>query len=201
MDSKPSNLLVPDSSLYGDVDLSNKINEMKTFNSPNVKDGRLVGPAGQPTPYATTQLIQSGLGTNHMGSSDLNEKQNWKGSQGTPQKQEVTSQLQYSIMEQNKLNKGELGHRGVGRGGKETPVLPERPSCYQSRASLSVIDMRSRVLTALFMMSHFPIIFILYVKRVLKKTFFCLSNTFIYCQSHFFPHSAFFYFLFAFSPL
>ncbi|XP_053543553.1 roundabout homolog 1 isoform X2 [Ictalurus punctatus] len=106
MDSKPTNLLVPDSSLYGDVDLSNKINEMKTFNSPNLKDGRLVGPAGQPTPYATTQLIQSSLGTNHVGSADLNEKQNWKGSQGTPQKQqEVTSQLQYSIMEQNKLNK------------------------------------------------------------------------------------------------
>lgn len=120
MDSKPSNLLVPDSSVYGDVDLSNKINEMKTFNSPNVKDGRLVGPAGQPTPYATTQLIQSSLGTNHMGSSDLNEKQNWKGSQGTPQKQEVTSQLQYSIMEQNKLNKGEFGVRGVeGWGGAE----------------------------------------------------------------------------------
>ncbi|KAF4086358.1 hypothetical protein AMELA_G00105580 [Ameiurus melas] len=112
MDSKPTNLLVPDSSLYGDVDLSNKINEMKTFNSPNLKDGRLVGPAGQPTPYATTQLIQSSLGTNHVGSTDLNEKQNWKGSQGTPQKQqEVTSQLQYSIMEQNKLNKASDHYR------------------------------------------------------------------------------------------
>lgn len=102
MDSKPNNLLAPDSSLYGDVDLSNKINEMKTFNSPNLKDGRLVGPAGQPTPYATTQLIQSSMGSNHMGSADLNEKQSWK---GAPQKQEV----QYSIMEQNKLNKGEFG--------------------------------------------------------------------------------------------
>lgn len=110
MDSKPSNLLGPESSLYGDVDLSSKVNEMKTFNSPNLKDGRLLGTVGQPTPYATTQLIQSSLGTNHMGASDLNEKQNWKGSQGTPQKQqEVTSQLQYSIMEQNKLNKGEFG--------------------------------------------------------------------------------------------
>ncbi|XP_058269399.1 roundabout homolog 1 isoform X2 [Hemibagrus wyckioides] len=104
MDSKPSNLLAPDSSLYGDVDLSNKINEMKTFNSPNLKDGRLVGPAGQPTPYATTQLIQSSMGSNHMGSADLNEKQSWK---GTPQKQEV----QYSIMEQNKLNKASDHHR------------------------------------------------------------------------------------------
>lgn len=108
MDSKPSNLLAPDSSLYGDVDISNKINEMKTFNSPNLKDGRLVGPVGQPTPYATTQLIQSSMGSNHMGGTDLNEKQSWKSCQGMPQKQEVTSQLQYSIMEQNKLNKGEF---------------------------------------------------------------------------------------------
>ncbi|XP_037402575.1 roundabout homolog 1 isoform X4 [Pygocentrus nattereri] len=102
MESKPSNLLAPDSGLYGDVDLSNKINEMKTFNSPNLKDGRL-GP-GQPTPYATTQLIQSSLGSGTGGSAD--DKQSWKSSQGTPQKQpEVTSQLQYNIMEQNKLNK------------------------------------------------------------------------------------------------
>lgn len=107
MESKPSNLLAPDSGLYGDVDLSNKINEMKTFNSPNLKDGRLG--AGQPTPYATTQLIQSSLGSGTGGSADLNDKQSWKSSQGTPQKQqEMTAQLQYNIMEQNKLNKGEF---------------------------------------------------------------------------------------------
>lgn len=45
--------MLPESTVYGDVDLSNKINEMKTFNSPNLKDGRFVNPSGQPTPYAT----------------------------------------------------------------------------------------------------------------------------------------------------
>ncbi|KTG33771.1 hypothetical protein cypCar_00035938, partial [Cyprinus carpio] len=115
MDNKASNLLAPDTGLYSDVDLSNKINEMKTFNSPNLKDGRFVGPGGQPTPYATTQLIQSSLANNNVnsssggsggGSADLNEKQSWKSSQGTPQKQaDINTPLQYNVMEQNKLNK------------------------------------------------------------------------------------------------
>ncbi|RXN13824.1 roundabout -like protein [Labeo rohita] len=122
MDNKASNLLAPDTGLYSDVDLSNKINEMKTFNSPNLKDGRFVGPGGQPTPYATTQLIQSSLANNNVnsssggsggGSADLNEKQSWKSSQGTPQKQaDINMPLQYNVMEQNKLNKDH--YRGEG---------------------------------------------------------------------------------------
>ncbi|XP_057206568.1 roundabout homolog 1 isoform X2 [Triplophysa rosa] len=121
MDNKTGNLLAPDTALYSDVDLSNKINEMKTFNSPNLKDGRLVGPGGQPTPYATTQIIQSCLANNNMnsssggsgGGSDLNEKQSWKSSQGTPQKQaDINAPLQFNVMEQNKLNKDH--YRGEG---------------------------------------------------------------------------------------
>ncbi|XP_028319639.1 roundabout homolog 1 isoform X3 [Gouania willdenowi] len=119
MENKQTNLMVPESGVYGDVDLSNKINEMKTFNSPNLKDGRFVGPGGQPTPYATTQLIQSSILGNNMnsdrgtggsgggigGGGDLNEKHCWKPPSIQQQKQEMGSQLQYSIMEQNKLNK------------------------------------------------------------------------------------------------
>uniref|UniRef100_A0A667WTZ1 Roundabout guidance receptor 1 n=1 Tax=Myripristis murdjan TaxID=586833 RepID=A0A667WTZ1_9TELE len=105
MENKQTNLMVPESGVYGDVDLSNKINEMKTFNSPNLKDGRFVGPGGQPTPYATTQLIQSsimGVG----GGGEVNEKHCWKPTSAQQQKQqEMGSQLQYNIMEQNKLNK------------------------------------------------------------------------------------------------
>ncbi|XP_059369917.1 roundabout homolog 1-like isoform X3 [Carassius carassius] len=122
VDNKASNLLAPDTGLYSDVDLSNKINEMKTFNSPNLKDGRFVGPGGQPTPYATTQLIQSSLANNNVnsssggsggGSAEFNEKQSWKSSQGTPQKQaDINTPLQYNIMEQNKLNKDH--YRGEG---------------------------------------------------------------------------------------
>ncbi|KAG7471253.1 hypothetical protein MATL_G00122480 [Megalops atlanticus] len=125
LENKQTNLMVPESGVYGDVDLSNKINEMKTFNSPNLKDGRFVGPGGQPTPYATTQLIQSSIMSNNINSGgggvgvgggggsggggaggDLNEKHCWKPPPAQQQKQqEVTSQLQYNIMEQNKLNK------------------------------------------------------------------------------------------------
>lgn len=121
MENKQTNLMVPESGVYGDVDLSNKINEMKTFNSPNLKDGRFVGPGGQPTPYATTQLIQSAIMGNNInsergtggsgggpgGGGEVNEKHCWKPPQCQQQKQEMGSQLQYIIMEQNKLNKGE----------------------------------------------------------------------------------------------
>lgn len=121
MENKQTNLTVPESGLYGDVDLSNKINEMKTFNSPNLKEGRFVGPGGQPTPYATTQLIQSAILGNNMNADrgtggsggglgvggELNEKHCWKPGSIQQQKQDLGSQLQYNIMEQNKLNKGE----------------------------------------------------------------------------------------------
>ncbi|KAM7412828.1 hypothetical protein PAMA_020286 [Pampus argenteus] len=119
MENKQTNLMVPESGVYGDVDLSNKINEMKTFNSPNLKDGRFVGPGGQPTPYATTQLIQSSIMGNNIntdrgtggsggglgGGGEVNEKHCWKPTSAHQQKQEMSSQLQYNIMEQNKLNK------------------------------------------------------------------------------------------------
>ncbi|XP_052323959.1 roundabout homolog 1 isoform X2 [Oncorhynchus keta] len=116
MESKQTNLMVPEGGVYGDVDLSNKINEMKTFNSPNLKDGRFVGPGGQPTPYATTQLIQSSILGNNIntdrgvgvgGGGETNEKHGWKPTPVQGQKQqEMTSQLhQYNIIEQNKLNK------------------------------------------------------------------------------------------------
>uniref|UniRef100_A0A7M4F3H4 Roundabout guidance receptor 1 n=1 Tax=Crocodylus porosus TaxID=8502 RepID=A0A7M4F3H4_CROPO len=102
LDNKQTNLMLPEPTVYGDVDLSNKINEMKTFNSPNLKDGRFVSQPGQPTPYATTQLIQSNITNNvNNGSGDTNEK-HWKPS--VQQKQEVAP-MQYNIMEQNKLNK------------------------------------------------------------------------------------------------
>ncbi|XP_048836685.1 roundabout homolog 1 isoform X2 [Brienomyrus brachyistius] len=125
LENKQTNLMVPESGVYSDVDLPSKINEMKTFNSPNLKDGRFTGPGGQPTPYATTQLIQSSITSSSNvnssggGGSDLNEKHCWKPPPGSQQKQQdVTSQLQYSIMEQNKLNKEHY------RGGDVPATIP-----------------------------------------------------------------------------
>ncbi|XP_044140495.1 roundabout homolog 1 isoform X2 [Bufo gargarizans] len=102
LDNKQTNLMVPESGVYSDVDLSNKINEMKTFNSPNLKDGRFVTAAGQPTPYATTQLIQSSISNNiNSSSGDVDEK-HWKPS---AQHKPDVAPMQYNIMEQNKINK------------------------------------------------------------------------------------------------
>nr|XP_061797585.1 roundabout homolog 1-like [Nerophis lumbriciformis] len=123
MDNKQSGLLVPEPGMYGDVDLSNKINEMKTFNSPNLKDGRFVGTGGQPTPYATTQLIQSSIMSNNergtaggggVVGGELNDKHCWKPAGGILQPKQ---EMQYSIMEQNKLNKDRY------RGG-DTSMMP-----------------------------------------------------------------------------
>uniref|UniRef100_A0A3P8NG79 Roundabout, axon guidance receptor, homolog 1 (Drosophila) n=1 Tax=Astatotilapia calliptera TaxID=8154 RepID=A0A3P8NG79_ASTCA len=140
MENKQTNLMVPESGVYGDVDLSNKINEMKTFNSPNLKDGRFVGPGGQPTPYATTQLIQSSIMGNNMnsdrvtggsggglvGGGEVNEKHCWKPPSVQQQKQEISSQLQYNIMEQNKLNKGECVEYQGQKKGVRTPKVPKQ---------------------------------------------------------------------------
>uniref|UniRef100_A0A8C9NEZ8 Roundabout guidance receptor 1 n=1 Tax=Serinus canaria TaxID=9135 RepID=A0A8C9NEZ8_SERCA len=86
---------------------------------PNLKDGRFVSQPGQPTPYATTQLIQSSISNNvNSGSGDTNEK-HWKPS--VQQKQEAPP-IQYNIMEQNKLNKGSQGHKK----GARTPKAPKQ---------------------------------------------------------------------------
>uniref|UniRef100_A0A2K5ILG1 Roundabout guidance receptor 1 n=1 Tax=Colobus angolensis palliatus TaxID=336983 RepID=A0A2K5ILG1_COLAP len=123
LDNKQTNLMLPESAVYGDVDLSNKINEMKTFNSPNLKDGRFVNPSGQPTPYATTQLIQSNLSNSmNNGSGDSGEK-HWKPL--GQQKQEVAP-VQYNIMEQNKLNKDYRANDTI------PPTIPYNQSYDQS---------------------------------------------------------------------
>lgn len=97
-----------DSAVYSDVDLSNKLNEMKTFNNPSMC---YMGPAGspptpyEPTPYATTQLIQSNIMSKQSGAGhgDFSDK-HWKPQQ--PKPPELPSQLQFNVMEQNRLNKG-----------------------------------------------------------------------------------------------
>lgn len=146
LDNKQTNLMLPESTVYGDVDLSNKINEMKTFNSPNLKDGRFVNPSGQPTPYATTQLIQANLSNNMNngggggGGGDSSEK-HWK--PPGQQKQEVAP-IQYNIMEQNKLNKGKrpcLGPPPLSAVTPLTPALAENDS-VTTRPNFPFDDMK-----------------------------------------------------------
>ncbi|XP_064208890.1 roundabout homolog 1-like isoform X2 [Anguilla rostrata] len=137
LESKPSGLLAADSGVYSDVDLSNKINEMKTFNTPGMCFMGLGGPATpyEPTPYATTQLIQSNIASKNAGGGVGGgagaggelccEKRGWKAGPALQQKpQEVTSQPQYSVVEQNRLNKD---HYRGGEGCLQT-TIPYSPA-------------------------------------------------------------------------
>ncbi|XP_060751455.1 roundabout homolog 1-like isoform X2 [Tachysurus vachellii] len=107
LDNKQGVLIGSDSAVYSDVDLSNKLNEMKTFNNPSMC---YMGPGGspptpyEPTPYATTQLIQSNIMSKNSGAGpgDFCDKR-WKPQQ--PKPPELPSQLQFNVMEQNRLNK------------------------------------------------------------------------------------------------
>lgn len=109
LDNKQGVLIGSDSAVYSDVDLSNKLNEMKTFNNPSMC---YMGPGGspptpyEPTPYATTQLIQSNIMSKNSGAGpgDFSDKR-WKPQQ--PKPPELPSQLQFNVMEQNRLNKGD----------------------------------------------------------------------------------------------
>lgn len=81
---------------------------MKTFNNPSMC---YMGPGGspptpyEPTPYATTQLIQSNIMSKNSGAGpgDFCDKR-WKPQQ--PKPPELPSQLQFNVIEQNRLNKG-----------------------------------------------------------------------------------------------
>ncbi|KAJ8342589.1 hypothetical protein SKAU_G00325170 [Synaphobranchus kaupii] len=98
---------------------------MKTFNNPGMCFMGLGGQATpyEPTPYATTQLIQSNIMSKNSGgvAGELGEKRGWKPAPALQQKpQEVTSQPQYSIMEQNRLNRD---HYRGGEGSLQ-PTIP-----------------------------------------------------------------------------
>ncbi|KAG9263533.1 hypothetical protein AMEX_G23580 [Astyanax mexicanus] len=136
LDNKQGVMMGSDSAVYSDVDLSNKLNEMKTFNSSGIC---YMGPGGspptpyEPTPYATTQLIQSNIMTKNSGAGpgagpgDFNDKR-WKPQQ--PKPPEITSQMQFNIMEQNRLNKNHY------RGGEVSlpPTIPYNQANEHSSA-------------------------------------------------------------------
>ncbi|KAJ7995848.1 hypothetical protein DPEC_G00230970 [Dallia pectoralis] len=114
LEKQHGGLLGPDQAVYSDVDLTNKLNELKTFNNPSMC---YQGPGGgpptpyEPTPYATTQLIQSNiLNKSTPGASDLR----WNQTPSQLQK----AQMQYNMMEQNnRVNqdqlRGDVPHPGT----------------------------------------------------------------------------------------
>ena len=119
---KAGAVLESDSAVYSDVDLTNKLNELTTFNNPSLC---FLGPGAplpptpyEPTPYATTQLIQSnilnkGAGGGGGGPPDL---RCWGQPPVQPPVQPPWTRdmnPQYNILEQNRLNKGVCDSAGV----------------------------------------------------------------------------------------
>ncbi|TNN72998.1 Roundabout 1 [Liparis tanakae] len=130
MENKQTNHMAPESGVYGDVDLSNKINEMKTFNSPNLKDGRFVGPGGQPTPYATTQLIQSSIMGNNVNSDRGTGGNRYRGGDGPmpatiPYNQTLDSHTGGSYNSSDRGSSSTSGSQGQKKG-MRTPKLPKQ---------------------------------------------------------------------------
>uniref|UniRef100_A0A8C7TF41 Roundabout guidance receptor 1 n=1 Tax=Oncorhynchus mykiss TaxID=8022 RepID=A0A8C7TF41_ONCMY len=115
LENQQGGLLGSEQAVYSDVDLSNKLNELKTFNNPSLcYMGPGAGPPTpyEPTPYATTQLIQSsilnkaGAAGTVAGAADI---RCWN----QPPSQLQKAHMQYNIMEQsNRLNKDH--YRGDG---------------------------------------------------------------------------------------
>uniref|UniRef100_A0A8C8CIC0 Roundabout guidance receptor 1 n=1 Tax=Oncorhynchus tshawytscha TaxID=74940 RepID=A0A8C8CIC0_ONCTS len=111
LENQQGGLLGSEQAVYSDVDLSNKLNELKTFNNPSLcYMGPGAGPPTpyEPTPYATTQLIQSSI-LNKAGAAGAADIRCWN----QPPSQLQKAHMQYNIMEQsNRLNKDH--YRGDG---------------------------------------------------------------------------------------
>ena len=116
--SHPENKqLGPETAIYSDVNLSNKLNEIKTFNNSSLCYASPGGdPAAtyEPIPYATTQLIQASIKSKAAAGGALAEPMDmhcWKQPPNPPPiPKEMMAQMQYNIIEQNLLNKGKRGH-------------------------------------------------------------------------------------------
>nr|XP_043898115.1 roundabout homolog 1-like isoform X2 [Solea senegalensis] len=132
-ENKPGGQLAPEMAIYSDVNLSNKLNEIKTFNNANMG---YVSPGGdsaamyEPIPYATTQLIQASIKSKASTGGALAEPLDmpcWKQPPNPPPiPKEMAAQMQYNIMEQNMLNRDHLQ-------GNEARVHPKTISYCQSR--------------------------------------------------------------------
>ncbi|XP_029303965.1 roundabout homolog 1-like isoform X2 [Cottoperca gobio] len=119
--------------IYSDVNLSNKLNEIKTFNNSNLcyaSPGGDPSATYEPIPYATTQLIQASIKNKAAVGGALAEPLDmhcWKQPPNPPPiPKEMAAQMQYNIIEQNMLNKDHLQ-------GSEGMIHPKTISYNQSR--------------------------------------------------------------------
>ncbi|XP_056141481.1 roundabout homolog 1-like [Lampris incognitus] len=118
LENKAGGPLGSDTAIYSDVNISNDI---KTFNNPNLcheDPGGVLENTYEPIPYATTQLIQSNIKNKAASGGAMAESLNmpcWKQPPNPPQLSlDMTTQMQYNIMDQNKLSKDHLqGGEGI----------------------------------------------------------------------------------------
>ncbi|XP_028276718.1 roundabout homolog 1-like [Parambassis ranga] len=97
-----------ETAIYSDVNLSNKLNEIKTFNKSNLC---YASPGGdstatyEPIPYATTQLIQASIKNKAAPGGSLGEPLDlpcWKQPPNLPpMPKEMAAQMQYNMIELN----------------------------------------------------------------------------------------------------
>uniref|UniRef100_A0A3Q3W7V0 Roundabout, axon guidance receptor, homolog 1 (Drosophila) n=1 Tax=Mola mola TaxID=94237 RepID=A0A3Q3W7V0_MOLML len=104
-----------ETAIYSDVNLSNKINEIKTFPNSTMCYASPGGDSAatyEPIPYATTQLIQANIKNKAATGGGPPEPLDipcWKQPPNLPPiPKEMAAQMQYSIIEQNILEKDNL---------------------------------------------------------------------------------------------
>ncbi|KAI3373522.1 hypothetical protein L3Q82_022118, partial [Scortum barcoo] len=121
-ENKQGGQLGSETAIYSDVNLSNKLNEIKTFTNSNLLC--YASPGGdstatyEPIPYATTQLIQASIKNKAATGGAIAEPLDmpcWKQPPNPPPiPKEMAAQMQYNIIEQNMLNKDHLqGSEGM----------------------------------------------------------------------------------------
>ncbi|XP_031712862.1 roundabout homolog 1-like isoform X1 [Anarrhichthys ocellatus] len=111
-ENKQGGQLGSETAIYSDVNLSNKLNEIKTFNNSNLCYASPGGDSAatyEPIPYATTQLIQASIKNKAVTGGAIAEQIDmpcWKQPPNLPPiPKEMAAQMQYNIFEQNMLNK------------------------------------------------------------------------------------------------
>lgn len=101
--------LGPEMPIYSDVNLANKLNDIKAFSNSGLCFASPTGSATyEPIPYATTQLIQSNIKNKAAIGGSIGEPLDipcWKPPNPPPIPKEIAAQMQYNIIEQNMLNK------------------------------------------------------------------------------------------------
>ncbi|XP_023265307.1 roundabout homolog 1-like, partial [Seriola lalandi dorsalis] len=120
-ENKQGGQLTSEAAIYSDVNLSNKLNEIKTFNNSNLCYASPGGDSAatyEPIPYATTQLIQASIKNKAASGGAIAEPldmPSWKQPPNPPPiPKEMAAQMQYNIIEQNMLNKDHLqGNEGM----------------------------------------------------------------------------------------